>query len=201
MTAHDDLRVLRTVRDQTGLLDPSSFHERAQELTRGSLPTSSVPGGSRSAEKPLPGSDRTDDWVAEQKRTFSAGIREANEALRRAVAAQNALCFVMGQNVTSPTLNAGETLEQAKRRAMREARDKAQAVLLDSETGRTHFTCRWCDQNKKRTPNERKRNGLCRACYDLWVAHGRPLHPPAEVIERRLARVSDTAAKEGTTCV
>ncbi len=196
MSERTDMANLVELSRQLNQVDPHSFHTRLGELKRGSFPTSSVPGGSRAADRPLPALDDHDRWLTIQQHTFSDGIEHATRALREAIAAQNAVRMVMGVNVTSPTLLAGETLEDAQRRAMRDARSKAAMYLADVEQGEHRFTCPWCEQQFKRTKRQRQRRGLCRACYDLWVAHDRPLHPPAEVIERRLARASDKAVGE-----
>lgn len=187
----DLLEMLAQIRATTTLIDPYTFTTRLAELRRGGLPSTSIPSGSRGADRPMPTLDRTDQWLDAQHRTYRQGLAKAQAAMREVLAAQNALLLVMGQDI-----HGGDVDDQAK--AMRDARFKANEEILGATYDpERHFQCLCCDETFRKSRTQRPRGGKCRACYDWWTSAGRPA---ASVLPEwvRAKRARQAIEKDGT---
>lgn len=180
-TASSDLARMVRIDRLFRALNPQAFHDRVGELMRGSLPASSIPGGSRSAEKALPRLDRSDVVLEADTATFSGGLEKVEELLRAAFAVQNKNLLVLGFDAHNPD-------PEVAAKQMKKARDKASGELVDEREGEFRFQCDMCGEMFKRTKTQRPRGGKCRSCYDWWTTNGRPdptVLPP-HLLERRI---------------
>lgn len=74
----------------TAELNPSGLHGRFRDFERGGHPASSLPGGSPTAETPLPLWDQVDRRLNSDRARYGQCLREARSALEAAVTIQNA---------------------------------------------------------------------------------------------------------------
>ncbi len=161
-------------------LNPDGYQSTYEQLLRGGLSASSMPEGSRSSEKPLPGFDNTDVMLQRERQAQNGDWMTLLEVVRRLESRENALLLVMGVSVPPR-----DVFDPEWRKAMRAATSKATEELVDIEQGEHRFTCKNCGESFKRTVSQRPRSGRCRACFDYWTAHGRKQDAPAHVTERR----------------
>ncbi len=165
-------------------LSPDAYKARYSELLRGGLSASSIPEGSRSSEKPLPGFDNTDVNLQRDERNYSADWVELLKVCRRLESYENALKLIMGVDVPpKPKPDDDREVWRAYNRRMAEAISKAVELLTDEEQGEHRFVCRHCGKTFKRTANQRPKSGRCHACFTYWVRHARLEDAP--LTERR----------------
>ncbi len=168
-------------------LNPDAYKARYSELLRGGLSASSIPEGSRSSEKPLPGFDRFDTTLQWEQRNYDQTWAELVKLCRQLESHENALLLVMGVRLPEfqPDPKAwGKAMEQAQKKATKE---------MDPNELGERFNCENCHHIFKRTKTQRKKSGRCKACYAYWAASRFTKDAPQPLIDRRVEREIERA--------
>jgi hypothetical protein len=172
------------IRALTGVLHATAFAEQIDDFIRGGLPSSSIPEGSRSADRPLPTVEQQDKNWMRALTEYGRCLQEAHARLER--------CRILETSIlVEHHMTATQIVEHR-------ARMRRLSVELESPRAQDCANPN-CRRPVERNEKDRLKGGRCLPCYD-WLRTNqaeRPRHLCEADIERQLTK--DATKKNGKT--
>jgi len=165
-------------------LHATAYQEIMDDWIRGGLPSTSIPQGSPSAEKPLPHLEQADKKLMQALTEYNRNLDGAWRLLERNRILETSVLVEHHMNATQRA----EYRQRMARAALEEVGPRAQDCANPN-----------CRRPVERNEKDRMKGGRCLPCYEWLRTNGaeRPKHLTALDVEREAVKKTKKRARAG----